>query len=479
MKNLLLHRLNNLEKDIFFRFDAFIRSPYFHKGEKAAEFMDIIQPFYPNFNENTISQLKKANSSQKSYEVLMSRINDLLDEFELYELFAQKKYLQNALKYELELDKKNNVKLYYQLQHQQKQAIQSSDDLYAEYYKEFTSIAVCENNWLADKDQIVMHSEQAMSNILHFFLSKYLMIYANKATHTFSLLQKSEIAETQVILNFVADNLETQPLSVQCVFYIVQLFKNINGGNDIFDLYFNRLKTQTFVLENEEISYEIKYALIQSVSACVFKCISEPSYLQNAFEMVEFLVEKDLYFTLFHDQLIQQRFIMIVKIAIGANQINWAKQFVEDKITIISKNSQKDMHNYASGLIYFNQKEYINAMKLMLKVNLNSIQFIVDCKTTLLKINYELDDITGFNYQSQTFLKFINKDKSLNKTHKKNVLDSIEFIKLLFKYKKNKSQDLFIEKLEFKKIDYLISNYRDKWFAEKLNPNSDKKQERH
>jgi hypothetical protein len=286
---------------------------------------------------------------------------------------------------------------------------------------------------------------------------------------TFSLAQKEEIAETQVILNFVADNLETQPLSVQCVFYIVQLFQNISSGNDAFDFYFNRLKTQTFVLEKEEISYEIKYALVQSVSACVFKCISEPSYLQNAFEMVEFLVEKDLYFTLFHDQLIKQRFIMIVKIAIGANKIDWAKQFVEKKINIISKPAQKDMHNYAFGLIYFNQKEYENAMKMMLKVNLNSTQFIVDCKTTLLKINFELDDVTGFNYQSQTFLKFINKDKSLNKTHKKNVLDSIEFIKLLFKYKTNKTQDEFLEKIKLKKIDYLITSYRDKWFAEKYN----------
>lgn len=94
MKNLLLNRLANLKREDLYRFESFIRSPYFHKGEKAAEFMDIIQPFYPNFDEYALQTVKEFYPSQKAFEALQSRINDLLDEFELYELFAQKNFYE-------------------------------------------------------------------------------------------------------------------------------------------------------------------------------------------------------------------------------------------------------------------------------------------------------------------------------------------------------------------------------------------------
>jgi hypothetical protein len=104
----------------------------------------------------------------------------------------------------------------------------------------------------------------------------------------------------------------------------------------------------------------------------------------------------------------------------------------------------------------------------MVKINLNSAQFTADYKITLLKMYYELNEPAGFNYQSQTFLKFLGKDKSLNKIHKKSIIDSVELIKWLFKFKKNKNYPAILEKIESRKLDYLIHNYRDKWFAEKI-----------
>lgn len=105
----------------------------------------------------------------------------------------------------------------------------------------------------------------------------------------------------------------------------------------------------------------------------------------------------------------------------------------------------------------------------MIKININTPQYVVDYKITLLKMHYELNELAAFNYQSQTFLKYLTKEKTLNKTHKQNILDSMEFIKQLFKYKKSKVKEDLAKKLKLKKIDYLISNYRDKWFIEKYN----------
>ena len=48
-------------------------------------------------------------------------------------------------------------------------------------------------------------------------------------------------------------------------------------------------------------------------------------------------------------------------------------------------------------------------------------------------------------------------------------MDAVDFIKLLFRYKKNKKSEELLKKITAKNIDYLINNFRDKWFAEKLN----------
>lgn len=96
------------------------------------------------------------------------------------------------------------------------------------------------------------------------------------------------------------------------------MFKNITKDEKEFDLSFNALKNCTFNLIKEEISYEIKYALIQASSACIFKCYTNPKYFKNAFELIHFLVENDLYFSLSHQPQIQQRFILIIKVALGA-----------------------------------------------------------------------------------------------------------------------------------------------------------------
>lgn len=472
MKNILhIHRLKELKSDVFLRFEAFVKSPYFHKSDNAIQLIDLIKPYHPEFNfpSDVLHKIKNLSPSKSAYHVLLSRMNDLLDEFELHELFNKKTFLKQSLNYELELEEKNNVKYYHSLQQISEETIFSSDDLYAGFYKEFASIALCENNWITDKEKIFLHSDKAMKNLLNFFLSKYLMVYANKITHTTNLTEnQEEPPETTMVLNFLKEHINEQPLAVKCVYYVIQLYKNIHD-NTLFDLFYEKIKKDTFLLQKKEISYEIKYALLQTSSASVIKCYTEPAYFKNAFEIVQFLLEKELYFLDQHDLIIQQRFILIVKIALGANQKEWAKNFIKNEIGRIKKTSQNNFYNYALGLVYFQQQEYNEAVRLMVKINLNTPQFIIDYKITLLKMYFELDDQPGFTYQSQTFEKFLAKDKLLNKNHKKNMSDSAKFIKLLFRYKKNKKYEELSKKIESQNINYLIINYRDKWFAEKYN----------
>jgi hypothetical protein len=469
--NLLIGRLKKIKNDDFLRFELFVKSPYFHKSENAIHLINLIKPFFPDFNftKSVISKIEKLSPSKTAHHVLFSRMNDLLDEFELYEIYNKKKFLKKSLIYELELEEKNNIKYYRQLQQLPAETTLSSDELYADFYKEFSSITLCENNWITDKEKIFLHSDHAMKNLLHFFLSKYLLVYANKITHASNMPEVLvESTETKLILNLVKEQINQLPVSVKCVYYVIQLYRNITDDDKAFNLYFEKLKKETFRLQKNEISYEIKYALLQASSACVIKCYTNPAYFQKSFEIVSFLVKEELYFLDQHDLIIQQRFILIVKIALGAGQIEWTKDFIKNEIRWIKKISQTNLYNYALGLVCFNQQEYNEAVKLMVKINLNTPQFIIDYKITLLKMYYELDDHAGFNYQSQTFEKFLMKDKSLNKQHKINLKDSVDFIKLLFRYKKTKKQQELYKKIALKNMDYLVTNYRDKWFAEKL-----------
>jgi len=54
------------------------------------------------------------------------------------------------------------------------------------------------------------------------------------------------------------------------------------------------------------------------------------------------LVENELYFSLSHQQQIKQRFILIIKVTLGAGEINWTKQFIENKVNLIEKEYRND-----------------------------------------------------------------------------------------------------------------------------------------
>lgn len=471
MKNLLADRLRKYEKDTFSRLVAFMGSPYLQKSEKALQYILLIKPYHPEMilPASARQKLKRLFPSESAHHVLVSRLNDILDDFELYEEFGKRDHLKRALRYEIELDKKNNVRFYQQLEPAATTNGLSSDDLYAEFYKEFHSIALCENNWIQDKEKIFRHSELAMRHIFQFALSKYLMVYANQATHQVNLAKtETEPEETVLLLAYLERHIDRQPTPVRFLYYVIQLYRNISGNNAVFDQYADKLKLEAYRLDPGQITYEEKYALIQASSACIFKCHIYPEYLKRAFELIRFLVEKDLYFSILHQSMIQQRFILVLKVALGANESGWAANFIREQLQRIDPVHREDFLNYANGLIHFHQRDYNAAIRAMIRINLNLPNFIADYKMTLLKMYYELHDLPGFNYQAQTFMKFLGKEKTLNKLHRKNMADSVECIKWMFRYKKNKKQaGELLDKLRGKQIDYLVLNYRDKWFADK------------
>lgn len=467
MRNLLLLRISKFNKDQFSRFCDYTCSPYFNKSERITEIIEILRDNYPDISEEVLKKIAKRFPSASAVNVQLSRMNDLLDDFELQQLIESKQYILQALKYELELDKKNNVKYYIALQTSERRDFRSSDDLWAEYYKEFSSIALCENNWLNEKQKIIEHSENSMRAIMDYFLSKYLMIYANKSTHTLGVTNLKDSASSRLVLDYVKSNLDQQSLSVKCLFYIIQLFQSIYKNDELFDKNYESLKNDTFNLLNENISYEINYALVQAVSACVYKGVMQTDYIAKAFEMVDFLISRKLFFTFFHEQQTQQRFILLIKIALGCGQTDWALNFINTQIWRVDKKSQASISNYATGLVYFNLKEYEKATKLMLKVNLSgSSQFTIDNKLTLLKMYYEVNELHSFQYQTNSLMKYIKQAK-VSKNYQLNVMHSIAIITLFFKCRTSNDIKKMHTEIDKKKLNYLIQNYRDKWYVEK------------
>ena len=119
------------------------------------------------------------------------------------------------------------------------------------------------------------------------------------------------------------------------------------------------------------------------------------------------------------------------------------------------------------GLVYFNLKEYEKATKLMLKVNLSgSSQFTIDNKLTLLKMYYEVNELHSFQYQTNSLMKYIKQAK-VSKNYQLNVMHSIAIITLFFKCRTSNDIKKMHTEIDKKKLNYLIQNYRDKWYVEK------------
>jgi hypothetical protein len=120
----------------------------------------------------------------------------------------------------------------------------------------------------------------------------------------------------------------------------------------------------------------------------------------------------------------------VLLLAIKNDEYVWAEQFLNDFKKNLPASERENIFKYNFALFYFRQNNYPKAMALLQEVTLKEALFNLESRRVLMRIYYELGEITALDSLLESFTVFLHRQKNLG-YHKNNYQNLVKFVKKL------------------------------------------------
>lgn len=241
-------------------------------------------------------------------------------------------------------------------------------------------------------------------------------------------------------------------------YHIINLERNKNDGN------FYMLK-KTAGIHSENLNDYDKYIVYLHLSSY---CINEynikfrTDLMKEHFQLVK---DKDGWKNIPGNKILYPDFLNEVKIAVRANEIEWAESYIEKNKYILVE-GRDDTLNFCNGLIEYKKGNHDKALELLSKTNFPNFILKLQVKILELQILYELEYFEKAVSEIDNFRHYLRREINIKDDFKKMF---IEFLNITASMMKLKCGSLGKEKNYYKdKIRKDISEMTGNQFGIKL-----------
>jgi hypothetical protein len=135
-----------------------------------------------------------------------------------------------------------------------------------------------------------------------------------------------------------------------------------------------------------------------------------------------------------HGQLTPAHFKNIVTIGLRLGAFDWVEQFMKDYAYALPEEQRTPTIAYNQANIHFYRGQYASALKLLARVEVEDIFFILDKKSLQMKIYFLQRDERAFTSHLPAFETLLRRDKKISAYQKEVYLNLIRFTRQLFKF---------------------------------------------
>ena len=260
-------------------------------------------------------------------------------------------------------------------------------------------------------------------------------------------------------LNYVEQNsslLENPAIAI----YFYTYKSSIESENES---YFKELKEQIKSKGDVFPLPEIRNIYLFAVNYCIGKMnLGNFSYVREAFNLYQQGLSKDIF--LENNQLSRFTFRNIVAIGLQLKEYSWVEDFIKRYQQFLDEKHREGFVQFNMAHLYFEKKNYNEAMKLMARFDYDDILIMLVAKTMLLKMYYELDEVTALDSLLGSMKTYLQRKKVMG-YHKDNYKNIIQYTKKMLKvahYDKEQIQKL---KQEIETVNPLTER---KWLLAQL-----------
>lgn len=445
----------------------FIASPYFNKKEEVLALFDTLIRFYPDFEAKLVEKeavfsLTRPEEpyNEKEMGYWMSDLVKLIEQFIVTEEVLQQPtaqfshLLKTYLKWNLEKPFQRTMKNAFS--YLKTLPYQDSQYYYHEFLLKEQEVA------FFDKQKVHSHDEslqEAIDNLDIYYLSQKLK-YSCEIVNRLNMLTSDYRLK---LLDEILTYLDNEPLNHIPPVAIYQSILLCLRQPDV-ETHFINLKD---LLDKHATIFdpdEARGMYLYAINYCVGKINRGNSqYVSELFELYRRLLENRIIFE--NKYLSPWSYMNIVVVGSRNQEFDWTENFIHEYHTSLAPQFRENAYNYNLAYLYYIQKKYGKALKLLNEVQFDDVFYYIEAKSLLLRLYYELDETEPLLALCDAFKIYLRRNKLIAENKREMYLNFIRFVSKLIKIQKGKNE-LLLETQQMIKNTKLLVNA--KWLHEKI-----------
>lgn len=399
-------------------FQKFIHSPFFNKHKEITELVDYFTITYPDFTEENCDReflFNKFYPKQKfdlnKLKHLFSFTLDLAEEFVVIRKSQNQDELNQIMLVEA-LSERNLEKRYErQLKKAQKLSGQSGERDHTYYYNKYLLSKIVHSYSFSHQnrqdDQFYHDIDQ---NLDIFYMSEKLRNSCAIASREITFKSQASYPIINDLIAYIKKNIdyfENHPL-ILLYFSIYRILTGEENKEAFLRVVQDLNKYQKeFTRDDSETMYGF----------CTFYCIDKinkgnSDYLKVLFDLYRDMLTKGLLYE--QGILSEWRYKNLVTVGIRLKEYEWTEKFIHDYKNALEKKVQQNAFNYNLANFYYSVKRNDDALEILNNVRFTDLVYILDSRTLMLKIFFDLDEEETLNYQLDAFKSYIKRNKNIS-----------------------------------------------------------------
>jgi hypothetical protein len=371
-------------------FEKYVRSPFFNVNETVIKCLQEITLSYPSFDDVSETKLFNAlfgrvNFEHKQLRYVMTDLTLLLEDFLAYETYQQDPFLRKQLLLKNFKDK-GLEKYFHQQAVQAAEIIEKSKNNIDDYKRRMLLDEISFEFNRKQSGRSVDNSLQSLSDSMdQYYLAQRLKYICEMLNRKNVLSEQYDIPSLNYITAFLKGNPSENPLIAvySQVLLLLQNFDNEAQYTELKKMVFSNL-SKIAVEELREIFVFLQNFCIRMINS------GKEVYLLELFHIYEEMITNEIIFE--NNELEHHHFKNIITLALRLDKVKWAEDFILSTQGHLNKEIRKNALSYNMARVFYAQKRYREALRLMRSVEFSDIFYHLDAKVLLIKIYYETED---------------------------------------------------------------------------------------
>ncbi|GJM35529.1 MAG: hypothetical protein DHS20C18_45300 [Saprospiraceae bacterium] len=193
--------------------------------------------------------------------------------------------------------------------------------------------------------------------------------------------------------------------------------------------YFKNLKSEIEQYGHQFTHSEIRDIYLMAINYCIGRMnAGNENFVKEAFDLYREGLSKEI---LIEGNVVSRfTFLNVIRIGLRLKEFDWVDHFITQYEKYLESRHRESIVHYSRSRLYFEKKDYSNAMRLLVQVEYDDILINLNAKTMLLKMYYEQDEFDALEFLLDSLRTYLNR-KEVVGYHKANYQNIIRFTKKL------------------------------------------------